>query len=791
MRVNLEWLNEWVDLDPDPQQVAAALTASGLEVEAVIPAATALDNVVVARVAAVKPHPNADRLSVCEVDDGHQRFQVVCGAPNVARDIKAPFAKIGARLPDGRLIMAAEIRGVASEGMLCSAKELGLADDAAGLLLLDPDAPVGTALTAHLKLDDFVLEINVTPNRGDCLSVLGIAREIGARQESKLRMRVPRSPAPLLKEGFPVELKAGAHCPRFVARVLRGANNTGKSPLWLRERLRRAGLRAIHPVVDVTNYVMLELGQPLHAYDLTKIDERIEVRLAAPGESLILLDGRAIDLHEDVLIIADASAPIGLAGIMGGQSTAVAAASTEILLEAAHFSPAAIAGRARRFGLHTDASLRFERGVDPTQQGRAIERATELLLQICGGEAGPLVVAERREELPARPAITLRRERLRSVLGMTVADAQVQSVLERLEMRVETRDGRWHVTPPAFRFDLGIEEDLIEEVGRMVGYDAIPATAGVATERLGVATETRVDQDRLADLLVARGYTEVITYSFVDPELEEAVNPGVAPVRLTNPISSDMAVMRRSLWPGLLGAARHNLSHQRNRVRLFELGPQFAAQGGGVREAAVLAGLALGTAAPEHWDGAGPDVDYFDVKGDVEALLSLTGALHEFTFEPASHPALSPGRTARVRRGADTAGWLGVLHPDLQRRMDLKRSATVFALQLDTTFAAGVPSFRGFSKFPSVRRDLAVVVDEKIPAQTVVAIARAAAGELLQHVVVFDVYRGAGVDSRRKSVGLGLILQDAYRTLTDADADQTVGSITLRLERELGATIRT
>jgi phenylalanyl-tRNA synthetase beta chain len=791
MRINLEWLGEWVDIDPDASRIAAALTTAGLEVEAVLPVGPTADGVVVARVASVEKHPNADRLSVCEVDDGTRRFRVVCGAPNVATGILAPFAKVGTRLPDGKEIRAAQIRGVASEGMLCSAKELGLADDTAGLLLLDPGAPVGAALGAHLKLDDSVLEINVTPNRGDCLSVLGVARELAAKQRSKLRDLQLKSPTPAVADTFPVELSAGSYCPRFVGRVVRGISNSARTPLWMRERLRRAGLRAIHPVVDVTNYVMLELGQPLHAYDLAKLRERIEVRTARPGEPLVLLDGRELQLTEDVLVIADASGAIGLAGIMGGESTAVAAASTDILFEAAYFAPQAIAGRARRFGLHTDASLRFERGVDPTQQSRAIERATQLLLEISGGACGPLIVAERGADLPTRAPILLRRDHVSSVLGLTVPDAQIADVLERLELTVETRDQPWRVTPPAFRFDLAIEEDLIEEIGRMVGYDTIPATPGVQTEHLGVATETRVAPDRLADMLVARGYSEVITYSFVDGEAEEAVNPGTAHVRLANPISSDMAVMRRSLWPGLLGAARHNLQHQRNRLRLFELGPQFAAQSEAVRETTVIAGLAVGPRAPEHWNGATPDVDYFDVKGDVEALLSLTGSLHEFSFEPATHPALSPGRTARIKRGADTAGWLGVVHPDIQRRVDLKRSATVFSLRLEVTFAAAVPAFKRYSKLPSVRRDLAVVVDEKIPAGAVVAAAREVAGALLQHVVIFDVYRGTGVDSRRKSIGLGLILQDVYRTLTDAEADQTVRSITLHLERELGATIRT
>ena len=790
MRINLDWLRDFVDLDADPAVVADALTSSGLEVEAVEDAGASLEGVVVAHVVSVERHPNADRLSVCSVDDGAGRHQVVCGAPNVAAGIKAPLARVGARLPNGKEIGAAELRGVKSNGMLCSAKELELVDDVDGLLLLDADAPIGAPLREHLKLDDRILEINVTPNRGDCFSVLGIARELAARLEKPLRWPDRPPVRTTLDERFAVELRAGDRCPRFAGCVVRGIRTGGKSPLWLRERLRRVGLRAIHPVVDVTNYVMLELGQPLHAYDLTKLERGIVVRLATPSEKLVLLDGRAVELADDVLVIADGGGAVGLAGVMGGQSTAVGADTDAIFFEAAFFTPQALAGRARRFGLHTDASLRFERGVDPTQQARAIERATELLLEICGGRVGPLVVTERAEDLPARPVVTLRPERLRSVLGLDVPASQVEAVLARLEMPVERAAGRWRVTPPAFRFDVSIEEDLIEEIGRMVGYDRIPPTPGTVTERLGLATETRVPAERLTDMLLARGYSEAITYSFVDPNLEKAVDANARPVALANPIASDLAVLRTSLWPGLLGAARHNLSHQRVRLKLFELGPRFAEVSGGVRETAMLAGLAVGSRAPEHWDGSGPAIDYYDVKGDVEALLACTGRGDELRFEPATHPGLRPGRTARIVRGARAVGWLGELHPDLQELLDRKHVGVVFELELDETFAAGVPAFRGYSKFPSIRRDLAVVVDEGTSAATLIETVRAAAGELLQHVVVFDVYRGTGVDSRRKSIGLGLILQGTSRTLTDADADQTMRSVTLRLERELGATIR-
>ena len=790
MRVNLEWLKDWVDLKGDADSVAADLTTSGLEVDSLEPLASG-SGIVVGEVLRVERHPNADRLSVCVVDDGSGQHQVVCGAQNVAAGIKAPFARVGAKLPSGKAIDAAALRGVQSNGMLCSAKELGLVDEVDGLLLLDADAPKGMDITAHLRLDDAVLEINVTPNRGDCFSVMGIARELAARRNTKLAQPGAKSVPAAIDATFPIALGAGASCPRFAGRVLRGLKRTARTPLWMRERLRRAGVRPIQPIVDVTNYVMLELGQPLHAYDLSKLDGRIEARFARAGEKLTLLDGREVALETDMLVIADARGPVGLAGVMGGKATAVGETTDSVFLEGAFFAPSAIIGRPRRLGLHTDASLRFERGVDPAGQARAIERATELLLAICGGQAGAVAQAERSSDLPERRAVTLRRERLRTLLGLEVPDAQVKAIFDSLEMKVAPTPEGWRVTPPSFRFDLAIEEDLIEEIGRMVGYDAVPATPGRAAERLGLASERIVQTDRVADQLAARGYAEAITYSFVDPALDALVNPGASGIELANPIASDLAVLRRSLWPGLINAARLNVAHQRQRVRLFEIGPQFSAAGEGIAQAAVVAGLALGTRAAEHWDGVGPEVDYYDVKADVEAVLRLSGAVGEFEFVAATHPALAPGRTARIMRGDRPAGWLGALHPELAKRIDKKRTAVVFALQLEALAPAAVPAYRAYSKFPSIRRDLAIVVDAQVNVRALTEAVRAAAGDVVTNVIVFDVYRGEGVDSRRKSVGLGLILQDAYRTLTDEYADQKVRSVMQKLEAEFGATIRT
>lgn len=788
MRINVDWLRDWVDVEVTPERLAEDLTLAGLEVDEVAPVARRLEGVVVARVMAVEPHPSADRLSVCKVDDGATEHAVVCGAPNVAPGIVVPFARVGARLPGGDKIKAATLRGVVSSGMLCSPRELELSDDGSGLMLLEADAPIGISLVDYLRLDDAVLDIDLTPNRGDCFSVLGIAREIAAKAGTTLR-----SPnlGPVASDGdsvFPVHLEAPRACPQFAGRVLRNVRNDIESPLWLRERLRRAGLRAINPLVDVTNYVMLELGQPLHAYDLELLRKAITVRYAKPGETLTLLNDQDVTLQEDVLVIADARGAIGLAGIMGGASTATSAATKNVFLESAYFAPEAIAGRARRFGLHTDASLRFERGVDPSEQARAIERATDLLLSIAGGEAGPTRVAADPASLPVRAAIDLRQARVASVLGLDVARKTSEVMLTRLGMKVTpTRDG-WSVTPPPYRFDLSLEEDLIEELGRMIGYDTIPATPTRITSALGKSTETSVALEVVSDVLVDRGYNEVVTYSFIDHEVETRIVPDRAPISLANPISSDLSAMRRSLWSGLLLTAQRNAARQHEDLRLFEVGPQFDDNLG---QTSIVAGLATGAIAPAPWDGAGRNVDFFDVKGDVEALLGLVGAPREFRFTSAEHPALRPGQAARILRGEQSIGWLGALHPALEKHFEFRSQVYLFSLHAAESFVAHVPKFAQYSRYPSIRRDIAVIVDDSVTAASLQDVVEKSAGPMLDSVIVFDVYRGRGIDATRKSVALGLILQDASRTLTDEDADQVVASVMERLTRDLGATIRT
>lgn len=791
MRVGIEWLREWAEVDLEPERIAELLTTAGLEVDAVERVSEGAEGLVVARVAELKRHPQADKLSLAVVEDGRTRHEVVCGAPNVAPGILVPFAPVGATLPGGHEIKAAKLRGVVSNGMLCSARELGLHEDVDGLLILDAGAEPGTPLAEHLKLDDRVLDVDLTPNRGDCFSVVGLARELALHAGGSFAEPAPATAPAETDDAFPVELLAPDACPRFAGRIVRGVRTGGRSPVWMRERLHRAGLRPIHPIVDVTNYVMLELGQPLHAYRLDRLESRIEIRRARNGERLTLLDGRDVELDADTLVIADARGPVGLAGIMGGARTAVDAGTEDVFLEAAFFAPDAVLGRARRYGLHTDASLRFERGVDFELPARAIERATTLLKQIAGGEAGPAELHEQAEFVPRRHAVGLRAERLDALLGIALERGDVERMLAGLGMQTEADAEGWRVVPPSYRFDIEREEDLVEEVGRVYGYDRIPAIAGSGPATLGRADEGRVDPEAVADTLVARGYTEVVTYGFVSPAASEAIDPGAATVALTNPISSDLSVMRRSLWPGLLEAARENMSRQQPRLRVFETGRRFEpAADGGVAESDVVAGLAIGSRWPEHWDAGGDDIDFFDVKGDVEALLQMTGRAREFRFEPETHAALKPGQSARIRIDGRTAGWIGCVHPNVQREFDLRKPAIVFELQSDVAFAARVPAHESVSRFPHVRRDLAMVVPEEVTAQQVLDRVYEAGGMLLRRAHVFDVYRGQGVEASRKSIGLGLILQDTSRTLTDDDADRAVDSVTRMLERKLGARIR-
>ena len=805
MRIPYSWLAEWVAVPWSPQELGSRLTLAGLELEALEPAAPTFTGVVVAEILSAEKHPQADKLRVCRVATGQgEPLQIVCGASNARAGLKSALAVVGAKLPGGLEIKAAKLRGADSAGMLCSAKELGLADASSGIVELPSDAPVGTPLREYLALDDAVLELNVTPNRGDAMSVIGVAREVAALSGGKLtgpagRTRQAARPAAALGDTVAVHLDAPGGCPKFVGRVIRGVSNMAATPMWMRERLRRAGVRSISPVVDVTNYVMLELGQPMHAYDLAKLNGEIRARFGRAGETITLLDGKTVEVQPDVLLITDATGPVGIAGVMGGQRTAVSAETTDIFFEAAYFAPDAIAGRALRWGLTTDASQRFERGVDPSQQARAMERATELLLEIAGGQAGPISVKQSEAHLPARAAVPLRRKQLARLLGLEFADERVRASLEGLQMRVEPTEEGWRVTPPPHRFDIAIEADLVEEVARIVGYQAIPEADANVTQRFGSLPGAQPPESALLETLALRGYQEAITYAFVDPQLQTLLFPDLTGIALANPIASDLSVMRVSLWPGLLKAALDNQRRQQDRVRLFEHGARFLAADGATgpvgptREVDTLAGIAYGHRLPEQW-GLPPDmrepVDFFDVKADVAALLAATGAAAEFTFEPRALSCLHPGRAALIRRKGEPVGWLGELHPSLVKALEFTYSPVLFELDAEAALRVERPVYREVSRFPQVRRDLAVVLDESVALSRLTERVTFTASSLLRDLRVFDVYRGPGVEAGRKSVALGLIFQDISRTLTEDDVATIMAAVVADLRVSLNAKIR-
>jgi phenylalanyl-tRNA synthetase beta chain len=791
MRFSEQWLREWVSPPLDTAALAARLTGAGLEVDSVTPVAEPLTGVVVGRVLTVEPHPAAERLRVCAVDTGDSApLPIVCGAPNVAVGMLAPTALVGARLAGGVEIKRAKLRGIESAGMLCSARELGLAEASEGLLALPDGAPVGASIHEYLQLGDVAIEVDLTPNRSDCLSVAGIAREVGVLTSQPVHAPAVLAVTPAIDDVFPIELEAPADCPRYVGRVVRNVDPAAPTPIWMRERLRRSGLRSISAVVDITNYVLLELGQPMHAFDLERLSGAIRVRRGRAGERLALLDGSVIEVDGDALVIADERGAVALAGIMGGSETAVSPATRTVFFESAFFSPSVITGRARRFGLATDSSHRFERGVDFELQRRAMERATELLLAIAGGAPGPVVERVSPDHLPTRSPIRLRSARLRSVLGTDVAAGTVAEVLNRLGLAVEGRAEGWIVTPPSFRFDLGIEVDLVEEVARVVGYEQIPSTVPVAHLDVRPEPEARVPVARMRELLADRGYQEAITFSFVDPAVQARIDPDEEGIALANPISADLAVMRTSLWPGLLQALVYNRNRQQERVWLFESGLRFRRRHARTEQEPVIAGIAAGTAEPLQWALARRPLDFYDVKADVEALLALTGRADAFRFEPTEDPALHPGQAAAVRRGDAEVGILGALHPAHLRSLDIEGPVYLFELSLAALGAGAVPRFHPLSRFPAIRRDLAVVVDEAVPAHAIRDCIGQAAADMLINLEFFDVYRGEGIDPGKKSLALALTLQAPDRTLQDMEVDRLIGGVVDALRRQLGATLR-
>jgi phenylalanyl-tRNA synthetase beta chain len=793
MKLPYSWLAEWVQVPWKAPELGTRLTMAGFELESLEPAAAPFSNVVVAEILSAERHPSADKLQVCRVWTGSgEPLQIVCGAANARAGLKSALAMVGAVLPGDLKIGAAKLRGVESQGMLASAKELGLAESSQGILELPADAPVGKALRDYLSLDEPVLDVNVTPNRGDAMSILGIAREVAALGQTRVTGPEISAPRGARNERFPVELAHPAGCPRFAGCIVRGVDNRAATPQWMAERLRRAGLRSISAVVDVTNYVMLELGQPLHAYDLNKLKDKIRVRLARAGETLTLLDGRSVTLEPDMLVITDGEGPAGLAGIMGGLRTSVTAETRDIYFEGAYFAPEAVQGRGRRLGLLTDASQRFERGVDPLHQPRAIERAVALLHSIAGGVPAQVEVTEDKAHLPKRPAVTLRASQLKRLLGLEVPAERVMTALTGLGMEVRSIGGGWQATPPAHRFDISIEADLIEEVARLAVWEEIPETNAAVTQAFRWLPEEQPGESSALEALAARGYEEAITYAFVDPALQQKLFPGRAALAISNPIASDLSVMRVSLWPGLLRVALENQRRQQDRIRLFEHGNRFEHAGSVTHEIDTLAGLACGARLPEQWGvpkEARRAADFYDVKSDLVALLNWTGAGEAFSFEAGELPALHPGRSARVLRRGNPVGWLGELHPALVKELDFTYAPVLFELDFQA-LAVKRGAFEEISRFPQVRRDLAVVVDEGVTLSALAERVTLASSSLLRGVRVFDVYRGPGLEPGRKSVALGLIFQDISRTLTDDDVERLMASVVRSLRESLNARIR-
>ncbi|MGM0812896.1 phenylalanine--tRNA ligase subunit beta [Thioalkalivibrio sp.] len=783
MRISMEWLREWVSVEESAEQFGHRLTMAGLELDAIEAAAPAFSGVRIGLVLAVAPHPDADRLRVCQVDAGTgETLNIVCGAPNAVAGMRAPVACLGAVLPGDFRIKRSRLRGVESQGMLCSAVELGLAESSDGLMELPADAPVGVDLREWLGLDDAILEVDLTPNRADCLGMLGVAREAGALLEQPVGGPVIETVPAATESAVEVRVTDAEACPIYAARVIEGLDPHAQTPLWIRERLRRCGLRPLHPVVDVTNYVMLELGQPMHAFAADAAGPALTVRFGGAGDRLRLLNGTDIEPGPADLLVAGQGGPLALAGIMGGEQSAVGSSTTRIVLESAHFSPRALAGRARAHGLHTDASHRFERGVDPTIPLYAMERATAMILQIAGGTAGPVVHAGTLPAAHAEVPIGLRRERIVRVLGVALAPSEVERILSGLGCRVTAVEGGWQVLPLRARFDLVREEDLIEELARVHGYERLPQTLPHATAPVTSATQDAIGARKreLADM----GFHEVISFSFIGTDWAGAFYPEVSGLALANPISSELAVMRPGLWPGLVRTAAHNVARQRGDLRLFEHGLRFVPDASGLRQESRLAGLLCGRAEPEHWQAARRPVDFFDAKGVVESLCAQSAGT--LRFVPAVHPGLHDGQSAQVRLDGRGIGWVGALHPSLRERFDVPE---LFLFELDAGIVAEVrvPAFKDLSAFPAIRRDIALVVDEAVPAGEMLAAVAELGLPVLQETRLFDVYRGQGLEENEKSIALGLILRAFDRTLGEGDVDSVTKAVVDQLSARFGA----
>ena len=789
------WLQEWVDPKLDTQDLMDELTMAGLEVDSSGPVARQFSGIVVGEVESVESHPDADKLSVCQVNDGGKSFQVVCGATNVRKGIKVPFANIGAEIHSGEdkpfRIKSAKLRGVESKGMICSAEELGLEDKSEGILVLPDDAPKGLEVQKYLQLNDTSIELTLTPNRGDCLGMLGLAREVGVI--SGQPVSEPEIPlvVPTVSDELPIHIEAKDGCPRYLGRIIRNVNLNSESPLWMQEKLRRSGLRSIDPVVDVTNFVLIELGQPMHAFDYSKLEGHINVRMAKENEKLVLLDGKEVNLSSEIMLITDSKKPVAMAGIMGGLATSVTESTKDVFLECAFFEPVTIAGKARRYGMQTDASHRYERGVDYNLQRKAMERATSLLLEIVGGDPGPITEAV--GNLPEPVKIELKIELVSQVLGIEITKKEIIDILSRLGFSITNKnDESISVGVPSFRFDVTLEADLIEEIVRIYGYNKVPSTFRFGAQSLASKPEALVPLQRVRHQLVAMGYQEVVTYSFIHPELSELVcGNEIQTVSLENPISEEMSVMRASILPGLLNTAQYNANRQQDRIRLFETGLVFTGNTGDYEQINRIGGLVSGSRYPQNWNNTDDVNDFYDVKGDVECILRLGGDNRHFRFQPAEFGCFHPGQCARIesKEGA-LLGHLGALHPAIARKLELDTEIFMFELDLDAVQIGELPIASVLSRYPEVSRDLAIVINDSVPAEKILTIVRDNAGEFLTSLRIFDVYQGDAVEKGKKSIALGLTWQHPSRTLSDDEISVIISSCVNVLQEQFNAKLR-
>ena len=794
MKFSEKWLREWVSPAISTDELVEQITMAGLEVDGVEPVAGEFTHVVVGEVVECGQHPDADKLKVTKINVGDEELvDIVCGAPNCRQGFKVAVAKVGAVLPGNFKIKKAKLRGHPSFGMLCSASELQLSDESDGIIELPKDAPVGQDLRQYLELDDVTIEVDLTPNRSDCLGLKGLAREVGVLNQADVNALPVDHTEPTIDDKLSITLDAPQACPRYLGRVIRNVDVKATSPLWLIEKLRRCGVRSIDPIVDVTNYVLLELGHPMHAFDLSKIDGEVRIRFAAEKEKLTLLDGNEVELKSNTLVIADSHKPMCMAGIFGGIESGVTTETKDIFLESAFFAPDAIQGVARQYGLHTDASHRYERGVDPELQFVAMDRATSLLLQIVGGEAGPVVEGVSEEHVPASKSISLRHQRITKVLGVEISPTHIDDILNRLGFDVASAEGSWLVTVPAYRFDITIEVDLIEEIARVYGYNNIGSVSPIAQLKMSENKETSLSVDKAKQLLVARGYQEAITYSFVDPKIQSALFPQYEALNLPYPISSEMSAMRVSLWPGLLHAVSYNQKRQQSRVRLFETGLRFipnSNEHSGAKQEMTLSGVIAGLRENERWDNASESVDFYDVKGDVEALFEHLGYVESIEFKAGDLDCLHPGQSASIYLKERLIGYIGAVHPQHQKRLGVNGRVFVFELFLDSLSHRQLPEAAEISKFPSNRRDIAIVVDETISVGDILSYIEKIGENQLVGLNLFDIYRGTGIETSKKSLAISLTLQNVTRTLEDQDIQAIVDKIVFELQNKYGATLR-